>query len=592
MLNPSRKTFTFGAALSAYSDQSDQAATEEFSVPGDLTGLSVEELQSLSDQATALFDGTYGDGQDLSAEDMTALEALAQGKDNLLQELGVREAASAERAEAAAALASKVHPASQLAVDAEVDVEAEDGAEAADTEADVVEVEVAELASGPADIRVKLGGRTRIAPKPQPEVDSAPTLKDVLLAADVPGYQAGQGMEWNDVGRALDRRLSAHNAGQYAKANADGVQLRERLGVAVIKKPINPDLVINGGDAHQVSSVMRLAADQSRLPGGSLVASGGWCAPSETIYDLCELESRDGLFSLPEVGVARGGIKWTTGPKFNDIYTNSGFNYTEAEDTAGDYNGGGGGVKPCLKVACPPFSEARLNLAGVCISAGILQSRGYPEVLARTVRGALVAHDHRLSGEIIASLVAGSTAVAMTTAQIGSAAPLLDAIELQTEHFRYVNRLARNVALEAVFPYWIRGAVRSDLSRRSGVDLLGVTDAQINSWFTMRGIAPQFVYNWQNLTGVSSAFKAWPATVQFLLYAAGTWVRGSSDVITLDTVYDSKALGTNDFTALFSEEGWLTAKLCDDSRVVTVPLCPSGAANVGIDISCAGIKTP
>lgn len=59
----------------------------------------------------------------------------------------------------------------------------------------------------------------------------------------------------------------------------------EALEATVIRNDINPE-----PDAHL-----------SR----ALIASGGWCAPSEASYDL---------FSLPEVQIKRGGIKWPTNP--------------------------------------------------------------------------------------------------------------------------------------------------------------------------------------------------------------------------------------------------------------------------------------
>lgn len=72
------------------------------------------------------------------------------------------------------------------------------------------------------------------------------------------------------------------------------------------------------------------------------------------------------------------------------------------------------------------------------------------------------------------------------------------------------------------------------------------------------------------------------------MYPAGTWVRGEADVITLDNVYDSVLLGHNDYTALFTEEATLVAKMCHDSRVITVPFCPDGATAAGVDIACNG----
>ena len=258
--------------------------------------------------------------------------------------------------------------------------------------------------------------------------------------------------------------------------------------------------------------------DETRLEQGSLVASGGWCAPSETLYDLLETESRDGLYSLPEIAVKRGGINFTKGPTFAELFTDiTGFHYTEDQDIAGEYgvdaNGMGNdtaGDKPCYKVECPPFEEVRLDTDGLCISAGLLQSRGYPEMISRTIRGALVVRDHRTSGRILAEVAAGSTPVTMTAGQVGATAPLLKSIELQVEHYKYVHRLARNTTLEAVFPFWVKGVIRQDLSQRLGLALFDVTDQQIDAWFRSRGVNPQYVYNWQDITGPAGSFLAWP----------------------------------------------------------------------------------
>ena len=78
--------------------------------------------------------------------------------------------------------------------------------------------------------------------------------------------------------------------------------------------------------------------------------------------------------------------------------------------------------------------------------------------------------------------------------------------------------------------------------------------------------------------------------MKFLLYVAGTWVRGASDIITLDTLYDSVLLGTNDFTALWTEEGWLLAKMGHDSRCVSVPISSTGLTGQGVHIESNGTE--
>jgi hypothetical protein len=327
--------------------------------------------------------------------------------------------------------------------------------------------------------------------------------------------------------------------------------------------------------------VLEYAADQRRLPQESLVAAGGWCAPSETLYDLVELEAADALIDVPEINVARGGIRFTPGPSFADIFAGTGFSQTEAEAIAGT-------TKPCYRVPCPPFTEIRAGVEGVCITSGILQDRAFPELTARVVRGALAAHAHKISAKTIAKIIAGSTVVPTLTAQGGAAAPVLNAIELGVEDVKYKHRIARATTLEAVFPAWLIPLIRADLAFRLGVeDYMSVTDAQIRQWFTDRRIVPQFVYDWQDsaLGGATPATR-WPATVDFLLYPAGTWVRGMGDVISLDSVYDSAGLVENEFTGLFTEESLLVAKLGHESRQYTVPVCADGTTAAGADIPC------
>lgn len=584
--------------LTEFEDQS----SDTLEIPEDLTGLSDEELAALSAQATEAFNVLYDGGNaDLSEADLEALSAIAEGLQALQAESATRGEAAAERAQRAAELAATITPEAE-ADEADADEDEADEADEPAAEADEADEAATEdepesvTASGRRQTRINLGalrGRTR-STRSSSDQPAERTMRDIVLAApDLPSFSSGQGMDWNDLGRGVDGRLRAFNEKAYAAAARQGKRMRQQLGIATIQKPFDEDLIVRSADPSHIEEVFDRAVDESRLPGGSLVASGGWCAPSEVIYDLCEMETREGLLSVPEINITRGGIRFAQGPDFSSLFADTGFCYTEAEDIAGDYDGAGGGSKPCFHVECPEFEEERLQLCGVCITAGLLQRRGYPEAIARTVRGALVAHDHRVSSAKIAEMVAGSTAVAMTTGQVGTTAPILAAVELHVQHYRALHRLGLKATLEAIFPHWVHGAIRADLSRRLGVDLLDVSDQRINGWFAQRGINPQFVYNWQGLESTSaSALTAYPDTVDFLLYRAGTWVAGGSDIITLDTVYDSTLLGTNDYTALFTEEGWLMAKRCPESRVITVPICPDGATAAGVDIDCEGVLVP
>lgn len=621
-----RSTYTIARNRARFfTDYEDQ--TPDLVIPDaeGVQALSDEELSALQTRAVEAFNALYGDGSGLTDEDLTALSDLEAGISVLRADDARRTAEAEERATRAAELAQRVAPAAEGdgdAGDGEDEGEGDDagdGDEETPAEDEPVEEDPAEEAppetppaedggsdntaeveqpeaiaassarKGPRKINLgRIGARAAARPADQPT--GTESMGDIVVAApDVPGFSNGQGLDWNGVGRAIDARLKNMNIKTYERAARDGKHIKQQYGAVVIQKPFDERLRIKSDDTDHIESVLAFATDESRLPGGSLVASGtGWCAPSMTIYDLCEMESRDGLFQVPEIDVTRGGINHTLGPDFGTIYAETGFEFTEEDDIDGDYDGEGG-PKPCYHVPCPEFTDDRLDVAGLCLTAGLLQQKGYPEVIARTVRGALVAHDHKMAARKVAAIAAASTQVTMPADQVGAVAPLLTAIELQVEHYKEVRRLSRNQSVEIVLPFWVRGALRADLARRLGIDLLDVTDQRIDALIRSRGAAPQFIYNWQGVGSTpASGFTAYPTTVDFLLYAAGTWVAGGSDVITIDTLFDSTLLGTNDYTALFTEEGWLVAQRCHDSRRVTVAICPDGATHAGVSIDCDG----
>ena len=614
--------------ITVFAAQADDAQVETFDleIPENLSDLDAAALGDLRSKAVDAFQTLYAGGE-FTDEDLATLGTLTEGIEALSAEISTREQAAAERAAKAAEMAAKVGADKPVAEDEE-DAPAEEKAEAeedtAEAEKKAAEEAEKKAKAAAADVEpaaevdaepeteavtaaaprgpIKLSGIRRHVHTPAPAITEETSVEDTtpkarMTVADVPGFAADSDATFEDLAVALDRRLQGFNSGAYAAAARAGRAMSERHSLAVVRKAFDERATV--GSPESADAAMAFAVNEKNLPGGSLVAAGGWCAPSETVYDLLEDESRDGLISLPEINVTRGGIKFTKGPKFADLYAAPSFNFTEEEAKAGKYQPTSAtdptnkvGAKPVYNVPCTDFEEVRLSAAGIHIQAGLLQQRGYPELVARTIRGALVAHEHKMSERIIASMETQSTAVSMDAGQIGAAAPILTAIELQVEHYRYAQRLSRSTTLEAVFPYWVHGAIRTDLARRQGVDLMDVPDSRIDAWFRSRGVNAQFVYDWQALGGEAGAFKVWPGSLKFLLYSAGTFVKGSQDVITLDTVYDSVLLGQNDYTALFTEEGYLVAKRGHDARVVTVPLNPNGGTGTGIKLLANGTADP
>lgn len=542
-----------------------------------------EGIDSLEDEALDEFEKQAATAfQEIAAKefptdaDVEEAERLAGLVTDARAEQGAREEARAERRAKLSGLGEQLAAPDEDDADEDEDGDADEDVDTSNVPDDASELDDAD-AKDPALVasgRPAGGARTRardLAPRQKKPTPPARRPMSLVAAADAPEMKPGQSFSGlMDVAEAVGKRAS-----EYPTTSYPGEQrVRMRNGIAVLRKDYEPGLVAK---AVTDSQVIDYAIDQKRLPGGNLVAAGGWCAPSETLYDLAEYEGADALVDMPEINVARGGIRFTPGPDFRSIFDGTGFSQTEAQAIAGQ-------TKPCYKVACPPFTEERAGVEGLCITAGILQNKAYPELTARVVRGALAAHAHRISAKSVARMVALSTAVpTLVNPGGGAAAPILNAIELAVEDVKYRHRMTRPTVLEAVFPAWVLAVIRADLAWRLGVDNpFDVTDEQIRAWFRLRKIAPQFVYDWQDAgLGQAAAAVRWPATVSFLVYPAGTFVRGMGDVISLDTVYDSAGLVENEFTGLFTEESLLVAKTGHDSRVYTTPIAANGFANAG-----------
>lgn len=583
----------------AYADQS--ADSESIELPADLATLDDEALAALSARASEAFDAIYGDGSSvLSTEDYATAAALTDAIESLSAEEARRDADSEQRRADTAALASRVQAAT--ATEEPQDGEDGDDADGDDTDDDLepeaqegeetAPVEERELvtASGTRrSLSINLGAANRRSRRsqPKPKAPAERGMRDYAFAnSDDLGVGFGAGITHVEAGQMLGKRLSTFAKSTYEGAARRGQHMREQHPLMVFKRDIPADLMVaSATSVEEASRAITRAVDQSRLPGGALTAAG-WCAPSEPLYDICTTASRDGLYSLPEVGISRGGILVPTTPAYADLYQSIGFHFTEEQAIAGEYAPGTPagtpnvvGDKPCYEMECPTWEDYRLEADGLCLVADLVTQRGYPEGLEWATENALIAHDHKVSAGRIAKVVAGSTPRVMTAGTVGTTAPLLAAIEIRAEAIRYAGRLSRNTLLEGVFPYWVRGAIRQDLSVRLGVDLLSVTNAQIDAWFAQRGIVPQYVYDWQALP---IGALTWPATIQFLLYEAGAWIGGVDEIITLNSVYDSVMLGQNKYTALFTEEAWLVAPRCGLSELVTVPVVSDGSTHAGV----------
>jgi hypothetical protein len=580
-------------------ESGEEETTVEFSLPEDINTLTDAEVQALYGTAVEHFSAVYGDGTGIQGDTLETLGLLTEAIETLAGEVTVREEKSQALAAEAKAMADKVGV--TLSSDAEGEDTDAEFAKKADKEEEEESDEEKAKEKLAAKRVIKLPAKSSSQAKKaadqagQLATSRAKDIKNVLISVgDGLGVAAGTGVDFLALGKGLDNRLKSFNLTQYQNAANVGRSIREVGSFASILR--ESEFTIKNNDRTHIDEVLKAAASKSNMKRnpGSLVASGGWAAPSEILYnEFLQLEATAGGLSTPEVVLARAGVQITQGTSFAEIFAATGFAYTEAEDIAGTYQDDSGdlveGPKPVYHLDIPEFDEYRLDVYGLIIEAGLLAARGYPEYLADVLRKALVAHYHKMNAVKIGEIAAGSTAISLAAGQAGAVAPVLSALELQATHYRDTHRMATGATLEIIAPFWVTGVVRSDLSRRLGVDLLDVPQARVDGWFAQRNLAPQWVQDYQPVSTTAAAdFVAWPTSVQFLMYAAGTWVAGKSDVITLDTLYDSVTLKNNDFTALFTEEGQKMLKIGTDSRKITVPISATGVTHIGDEIAHNG----
>lgn len=582
-----------------------------FQIPEDLSNFSMSGLQDLARQAKAEYETVMSSlsADTATDEDLDYAEALQTfHRITLPGELEARK----DRSARFSALTQEPETAPQ-------EPATEEGA-GAETAPDAVTAAADGGSSGNQVINVSLSDIVERAPTPDiPASTPRPVYSTLVAAAGVPNYEAGQKLtSMLDVAKAFEARAYSHAA--MARSTKSGGE-HQAYPVAQLVREYPAEFSVEGDNTDYAKLLS--VADESRLPGGSLlrsvelrrkeieatdptrdslVAAMGWCAPSETDYSICLQITTDGLADFPEVQARRGGIRHNTGIEFDSIFGGGScssptgfFDLTEAQVEAGT-------VKTCLEINCPTFIDTRLGVTGLCLTGNILAIRGYPEYTATFTRGALAASAHQINREQIADVVADSTAVTLSGAPWATdgsvVSQVMSAVEMAIMDIKYRLRMQQNATLEVIMPFWILGQMRADWIRRNAVgdwsSAVMLADSDITSGFARRGARVQYVYDWQDAfatcatTGMGGDTPAanLPTSLQFLVYPAGTWVRAVSDVITLNSVYDSTKLATNQVTHLFTETGWAMVRMCPLSRVYTVAICPSGSTGLQRIVSC------
>lgn len=551
-------------------EDEDQTTTSGVAMPESLEDLNDAGLTALKTKVAKAFEKLNGKER-VSADELAEMQALAGQMDTVKAEESRRGEAQVEAQEQRAALASRMSdepepeapPVDEPAAPA---VEAPPVEEvvppAAESEAPATDEPAEAIAASAAPVRT-------VAQATAPPIEKWGSAISIVASSDIPGVPTGQTLDRDALSEALHARARGMTD---TKGTSKGALV---ASIGMVKSKWD---VTGIRDEQKLREIWNDAHDVQ-----SMVASGGWCAPSETIYDfVCDFEAVDGLVDIPTITATRGGVRVPDSPLLKDVFADSdaGFTWTEQNDI--DAATPGGPTKPCFTIPCPDFTDHRLQAQGLCVTAGNLTDRAYPELTNRYIDLVMAAHAHRINMLTIAKMVAGSTAFPITHYPNGGATAVLGGLEFVIQSMRDEYFMAESQTLEVKAPRWLRGLIRQDISRRVGVAYELVSNADIAAWFAEIGAVVQFVMDWQTLTGSQTS---WPTDVTVMVYPAGAHTRLDGGSIDLGVVRDSTLNATNDYTAAWSEEFWQVVTRCA-SVTVDIPVCASGVTTAAAAATC------
>lgn len=525
---------------------------------------------------------------DADADTVETLGALAEAIEYVREERTRRQEAAAAHAATLADLAGRING-EALAAGGPEDGDEGDGDEGDEAAAEVTlgveDAAAAAVEEAPAPTPARRPVPSLAALRDLTPAESAPVVADERTVAvptaalDVPGFSVGTPYrEIADVAMAVIAR-------QEALGSARGGSV-EHERVPVARFSYIDGLRMLGEDAMLNGLMLRQAAEPN-----ALTASGGFCAPKETVYDFVKINTPTGLVQdfLPTVGAPRGSTQFPTSPDLRDATTaNPSRSYSNQNDIDGV-------SKAVTTVSCPSFQTCTVGAQYVILKFGNFATRAYPEWVQHWVGLAMDVHAHKVSNKLIGQMIALSNASVSVGPNGGATASLFGNLIMAAADYRYDLGMDENAAIEVVLPTWTKDLIRSDMARaRKGQldDSLLISDQRIAAWFAVNNLVPRYVRDWQAVSGsATTGTTVWPSGLSFMLYAPGTFIKLDMGTLDLGVVRDSTLNTTNDYH-IFVETFESVCKPGIESRLYSVSICANGAFSADQNLNCSAIDIP
>lgn len=395
--------------------------------------------------------------------------------------------------------------------------------------------------------------------QPQPVPVAASNV--VVAAADVADVSAGQ--PFTDRDQFIQAMVDKIGALRDAEGRG------EHARVASVKAPeMDDSRTLLAGDT--AGNQAKIAEALGRNPGETqaLIASGGYCAPLESRYDVFGVGTTDRPLksSLPGFRAQRGGIRWITPPSLAGVTGSVGV-WTAATDATP-----GGATKNKLIVACGAEQTVAISAITLEMQFGNFMARAYPEMVARNTDLGMIAQARLAEQTLFASM--GTLSTAVTSAQVlGTARDFLVAMARAGAAYRTRHRMDPDARLSAVVPAWVRDAMREDVAwsvSPTTDNVLAETDQQIQSWISERNIDVAWYMDDASFAAVqgTGAIADFPTSFVWELFAPGTFLFLDGGTLDIGVVRDSTLVGTNDYIQ-FTENFEAVAKVGLEALKIT-----------------------
>lgn len=316
-----------------------------------------------------------------------------------------------------------------------------------------------------------------------------------------------------------------------------------------------------------------------------------WCSIPDDVPGCPDFASTDGLVPFPTINVPAGRVRRPGSHAYIDVKSL----VTQQIQTCAQITANT--PKTCVEIPCVEPEEFELDVAILCVTAGIVNASANPEQIRQFLRLARIAYAHRINESLITRATTVGTTPGLDSIEITGVndnslhTNVLEAVAFATEELSGRGDYSTNQVFDVLLPRWVRKASLLDLARRNGNNI-PLAQETVTSNYRAFNSNIAWVDDWQQLaftvngTPPPAQSGAWPTSIQALVYVPGNFAHLSNNVIDINTVYDSTLLATNRFTAQFVEQGVSLLVGCEPAWLVTIPTCPSG--NTGTQgVACA-----